>query len=574
MQKEQSNLHLASRDPFKKFTLTIDGIAGLNTTEPPNQIQDNDMVSIVNLLPLSANLIRKITGYEVIVSGLPADIIKEINTEINGAMVDLLILKNGEAGTVTNGVYATIAPAGTFSNKATDVDINIWNTKWLLIIDNNTGLFSYQPNYNPTILTWTAATAYDVGDIISNTSTTTVYTCITAGTTGSTAPISTIVGDVTIDGTVDWVTITLVNGFMHVAETIKGFSIGVWEGRVFGGSNETINYSAPGSFIDFTSKNGGGFFTVAISSLKQSIYKILPYMDSLYMIGDHAIVAFTGTTISNDPNNWYMTVLFNNMGTFYPNSVVNFNNVIYLRNEYGLWTIESTQSKKFSYKIDLSDYTISDYPASITTINNLNFYLMPVKGLSPVTDTTINFILAYCIDLGRFYTIDIGQNIMGTYQTYSITDHSLHAFGNKSLFKMFAGTNAMYSGFTTKNFDFGYPFMYKVFRYLIINFISISGKTTFKVQCIAQKHNQQNKDLNHASAYVGLWNQFGSYMSWAINSIFVSNKSKFTGRKADSLIFNIVTGGTECRFEISETSDAIYEISNMFAEGTLGRSLV
>ena len=58
-QPQQKGPVFRKKDPYHRWELPIDGIAGINTTLPPNQIQDNEVVSIVNYLPITKNTVRK-----------------------------------------------------------------------------------------------------------------------------------------------------------------------------------------------------------------------------------------------------------------------------------------------------------------------------------------------------------------------------------------------------------------------------------------------------------------------------------------------------------------------------------
>jgi hypothetical protein len=253
-----------------------------------------------------------------LVATLPYNPIVMINDVLNGSLVMFVILADGSAGTISGGTYSQVAPANTFSTVASYIQITNWQNQVFLIIDNIKGYFSYSPSSG----------------------------------------------------------LTLINS------GIKGNTIIVYQGRVFIGGGRNIQYSAPTSYTDFTTTNGGGTFMISSPNLKQQIIKLIAYMNNIYVVGDHAVIAITGTTINNDPSLWYIQEIFNTTGSIYPNSVINFNNTIYLVNEYGIYQIVSSQSQKIDYMVDITKFSWTSGQADLAQINNLNFYLLPIQKYS------------------------------------------------------------------------------------------------------------------------------------------------------------------------------------------------
>ncbi|MEM0173540.1 MAG: hypothetical protein QXI16_03425, partial [Sulfolobaceae archaeon] len=464
--QKTSSLVFNKKDAFKSFDFKVYGNIGINQTATPEEVDDAEALQIFNMLPIGNTLIRKINGFTQIAQpSTTLNILKLANDTINNVNVMLVILADGSAGTISNGTYTQFAPPATFSTDQTLIDITTWQGQYYIIVDANKGLFAYQPNWTFTPKTYSQNTLYNVGDVIqqgstyyycitSGTSNQTTYPtwaastayaigatvvpttangyyykCTTAGTSGSTQPTWTTtvggtvtdgtvvwtcyaitttnwnstIGSITVDGTVVWQAVSLTNGLLTISPSLTGSCVAVWNGRLFIANGRIINYSAAGSFIDFTANDNGGYFTVTNTNLKTKVEKMIGYIDSLYIIGDHAIISMTGTTTSNDPNTWYQTELFNSIGVIYPNSVCNYNNTLYVANEYGIFMISSTQAQKIDYKIDLTLVSFNKGTGVIAQINNLMYYLLPVNTYSPIQNKQANVILAYCIDLAQVF---------------------------------------------------------------------------------------------------------------------------------------------------------------------------
>jgi hypothetical protein len=582
-QPKTSSFSLVKKDPMRGFSLTIQGYTGIINTQPPNLIPDNATQSVYNYLPIGNGILRKVVSPSLVVT-LPNQPIKFISDILLGNLVTYIILADGSAGLISNGSYTQTQPAGTFSTNASQIDISNWENQFFIIADANKGLFAFQPNYSPSVGSWSASTAYVVGQIISVSGNT--YWCITAGTSGSSQPsFNTTIAATTTDNTVVWQRFSYSNGLLTLQPNIPGSTLLIYQGRVMVGNGRLLTYSAPLSFIDFTVTNGGGSFTIVSPNLKSQIVRLLSYMNNIYVVGDHAVIVITGTTITNDPSQWYIMELFNTTGSIYPNSVINYNNTIYLTNEYGIYTINSSQSQKVDYPIDTTRFSWTQGQATICLINNLLFYLLPINQYSPLFTTTYNMILAYCLDLQQFFFLDFGFNVQGLYATRSIPNHNTYILSNNAVYQLNSAYNsslpALPSQITSKVFDFNYSFIYKIFNYLSFNINPIGGtpNMTLNTYCgtLTQTNIQdsfqnisQTNVVNSAEVFIGNLNN-----SYYIQTSKLSNlKIQFAFSKVYSYvpIFRLKVGGTTFAYEIVDNSNAQYDILQTFIKGNLGRS--
>lgn len=584
MQKGVSSTQVNKKDIMRGINIAIQGYSGIINTQPPDLIPDNAVTSIANFLPIGNGTVRKIQA-PALYASLSVQPIKLINDVINGSLVMFIINSDGSAGTVSSaGVYAQVASAGTFSGISSNIQIANWQNKYFLIIDSVKGYFAYSP-VDPTTVSWSANTAYAVGQITVQGNY--YYYCITAGTSGSSAPAwNTTVGGTTKDNTVVWVTFIYSNGFWILQPGITGNTIVVFQGRVMIAGNRNIQYSAPLSFIDFTIANGAGTFSISTPDLKQNIQQLIAYMNNLYVVGDHSVTAITGAVISNDPSTWYIQEIFNNTGTIYDNSIINFNNVIYLVNEYGIWQISSSQSQKIDYSIDTTKFSFFNGTSAIAMINNLNFYLTPIQF--PVTPAYQNIngkgLLAYCIDLQQYFYIDLNINIYGVYSTISISDHSVYLISDNSIYKLGAGNSNLTATITTKVFDFGNNFFFKIFRRVGFNINVISGVPNFSLATTITNSSgtigtQPALPISTITVVTGTYplsipNISSPVYFYIPNIPNVPLGLSFVRAQVYMPLFYVNQGGVSISLNVSETSNSIFDIVQTYIVGNLGRSLI
>ena len=495
-----------------------------------------------------------------------------------------------------NHIYTQVSAAATFSGVAGNMDYVSWLNSAFIIVDIN-NLFMFDgtnlkviPSGIQTANVGAGGTGYAVNDIFNITN---PSSGINAGTTATGTVTAVSSGVVTgISVTLGGSLYTVASGVTTTATTGSGSgltinitslttltgnkTIAVWQGRVFVAQGRTFTYSIAGSGSDFSS-TGSGYAQISSSDMKQEIVKIVPYMDSIYLVCDHSIWSLTGTTISNDPNNWYTLEVFNSLGALNKFSVINYNNTIYLKNEYGLWLISSTQSEKLDYKLDSTQLDFPNIPSAIAQINNLNFYLLPITGFSPITGTITNIILAYCIDLGQFY---FGFSVDGIFTTLSETDHNIYAWDGINIYTLFTGTSNVSVYMQSKYFDFDFDFILKTIRKAGVSAGLRTGTAQLEFQGIAQSIGgssnkvteiQQLRAVNYFA-----WTSSGyPTVPWSWTNQY--NTAFYFGSQAESVvlaIFAVNVGGILVSFIISETSNAIYDFVGIFLKGQIGKALM
>ncbi|HED38149.1 MAG TPA: hypothetical protein ENI76_07890 [Ignavibacteria bacterium] len=273
--------------------------------------------------------------------------------------------------------------------------------------------------------------------------------------------------------------------------------------------------------------------------------------------------------------------IFNSLGASNKFSVINYNNTIYLKNEYGMWLISSTQSEKLDYKLNSIGLTYPNLPATICQINNLNFYLQIINGFSVIKGEYTNMILAYCIDLGQFYYLDFGFNIQGVYATVSETDHSIYAWDDTgNLYKLFEGTDTVSIYLHSKYFDFDFDFVDKTIEKCAISLVMRSGAAQLEVSGRTLSLNGFD-EVNRPAQTVSSGGSFTLFSpTYPTAPIAFTNSYGVAIALANPLVtigaglYYICIGGTLLSLIIQDTSASVYDISSIFLRGQIGRELI
>ena len=359
---------------YRNFQYTIPALAGINETLSPFSLRDEELVTCVNFLPTSFGNLKKITA-PLKVFSTQHPIIKMVTHPLNGQYYCLIFLADGSLWMSTNQDNTSFiqkAGAGTFSTDPALIDFCVWQNQRIYIVDKQKGYFRFQ------------------------------------------------------------------NGQLtQVTSALKGNTILVWQGRVFIGNESIVQYSVALEPENFTG-SGSGYFDLVQSfpALKLRVKKLLNYIDNLLILGDNAILILTGTTISNDPSQWYLTQVSDAIGVRSNNLVCFYNNEFWLQNEKGIYKGVPTSLDKFDYKIDTSKLTFLNRQTGICQINNLIFYPILVRKISPIDKQERDIILFWAEHLNEFYYVDLGFNVWGIYwSNIEGYENQIYVLGQDGLYK-------------------------------------------------------------------------------------------------------------------------------------------
>jgi len=435
--------------------------------------------------------------------------IKIITHPLNGQYQGLVAFNDGSVAKWDGATLTQIANAGTLSTNPALFDWCVWQNQKIYIVDYNTGYFKW-------------------------------------------------------DG----------SRFSQVSANIKGTCITVWQGRIFIGKDSQVTYSVALRPEDFVS-SGSGYFDLAQSfpALKLKVKKIVPYVDSLLIYGDSAIMALTGSTISNDPSTWYLTQVTDTIGIGNANNCVPFGNEVWLQNEKGLFRTTISAQSKFDYKVDVKNkIQILNYQSCIANINNLQHYLLPARIESPFRGVSQN-ILAFCIDTGEFFFLDIGRDVYGLYWSYvEGIENRIYALCNDGIYALFEGDELISGYLRSKKFDFGKPSLEKNFWIVMLPVYFGEGETKFQLKVITDKGKKMASQvlLDYIKIlFINQRNETIVFTQGNLRIIFYLDPPDVLR----TLIFLLGQNGVWGEFVLQETSNASYELTSMHIRVQLGRDV-
>jgi len=156
----------------------------------------------------------------------------------------------------------------------------------------------------------------------------------------------------------------------------------------------------------FDTSQGGGAITLTVSIFAQ-ILALVPKEDSIYVFTDRSIIALIGTTISNDPTQWYITEIVKDVGiTGIRKYVVN-EHTVYFHTPFGLYEITATSPQKI-------DDAITDKTGSIFGICYFSYKQIPYIAITATSaiDATKKAIYCYNLLTKRWFALNIEGTIM------------------------------------------------------------------------------------------------------------------------------------------------------------------
>lgn len=221
-------------------------------------------------------------------------------------------------------------------------------------------------------------------------------------TSGSIASVTVNSGGVYGSNTPPTVTVTDAAINAAATATLMPFAIqGTWaetyQGHVWVGNGAVVYFSAPGSYVDFSTSNGGGNFTSADSFLKVNYVQGINANGFLWLIGDSSVNYISGVQTSGSP----ITTTFSNqnadpeVGSPYPASVETFGRDVLMANAYGVHVINGSNVVKISEPLDGVWNTVASFgslqlSSSKAQIFGKKVWMVLNRIVDPIAGTTLN----------------------------------------------------------------------------------------------------------------------------------------------------------------------------------------
>lgn len=220
----------------------------------------------------------------------------------------------------------------------------------------------------------TAFTIYSPGDYTAMPSNPVSVT----GGTGSSATFTCYFGVVTVAVTsggtyVTAPTITLTgaggNGYSLTpnlsAAPSSGTSIASFSGRVWISSGRTISYSAPASYLDFSTADAGGNTIISDETLTSNINQLLAANNFLYFFGDDSINVIADVTVSSGSTVFSNTNISASLGSNLTYAINPYYRAIWFANKSGIYGLYGATPRKASENLD-GIFSLIDFTKPVT----------------------------------------------------------------------------------------------------------------------------------------------------------------------------------------------------------------
>jgi hypothetical protein len=345
-QGEQSSQYLPAGPPDP---LIFEAFEGMNTATLRPGVDDKQAYWLDSFMPLGPRRnLRTMYGKGPTIAVAPESsyVCFDI-ANIRSTPISIMTLADGSLYQVNlnTGAQTLMAPAGTMLNPTREgVGVTQWGSQYVLIVGAQTNGY----------FIWDGANFYSPGQ---------------------TAP----------------------GGIGTMPLGIGGSCIETYAGRVWIGNGPIIFFSAPGSFIDFSSANGGGNFTSVDSFLKQRFVALKQNNGFLYLVADSSINYISGVQTSGSPP---VTTFTNQnadpeVGSPYQGSIMVFNRNILLANAFGAHVAYGGAVTKISEALDGVFNTITDFggvplSAAKAILFGKKCWVLLVRIIDPILNVPVN----------------------------------------------------------------------------------------------------------------------------------------------------------------------------------------
>ncbi len=466
-QPEQPNPYIP---PGPIQPLIFEEFQGINTSTTRPGVDDKKAYWLDGFMPIGARFLRTMYDIGAAIHTDPTTPIAFFGFGNIGATPYCIVVHaDGSVHAINTNTLAvtTLGAAGTLSNPSiSTVGITQWGSQYIIIVAaQSNGYFL-----------WDGISFYKAGALGP------LVTITNGGSGYTSAPTMSVSGgsgggatfNVTVSGgIVTGITVTNPGSGWLAGETvtasfsggggasaaatvelmpfaISGTTAEIYAGRVWLANGAVITFSAPGSYVDFSSASGGGNFTSSDSFLRVRFTRLMQTNGFMYLIADSSVNYISTVTTSGVPP---ITTFTNQnvdpeVGSPWPATAQVFGRNLVFANAFGAHISYGAAVTKISVELDGVYNTVPAFgnfiPSSAKAIifgKKVWMFLLPI--IDPVTGQQVNKLFLWN---GKIWWAS-DQSVNLTYIQHQEIDSVLTAYGTDgtSIYPLF---NTPSSNFT------------------------------------------------------------------------------------------------------------------------------
>lgn len=180
------------------------------------------------------------------------------------------------------------------------------------------------------------------------------------------------------------------NAWTVISNTRTGSHIAVFEGRVWIGTNRTIQFTAPNTYDNFAAGDGAGSTIITDEAFDGNITALVSALEQLWVLGQSAIEAIANVTSTGSPptvtTTFSVTNIVGGIGTNAPHTVEAYFRALVFLAPFGVYALSGVTPQKLSDKLDrlFPQLTMDDrISAAIAVIESLPCLLFLVTYTGP-----------------------------------------------------------------------------------------------------------------------------------------------------------------------------------------------
>lgn len=476
MVDEPFRVQQRQRDPSTPYTpsgppepLLFDQFMGINTSTTRAGVDDKQAYWLDGFMPIGPRFLRTLYDVGTPIHTETTEQVAFFNFGNIGATPYCIVVHTDgaiHAVNTTTLVSTQIAPAGTIQSPARlSVGITQWGSQYIIIVANQTNgyflwdgtIFTTAGGITPVVTITAGGSGYTSAPTVSvsggSGSGITFQATVSGGVvtkikvltpgTGYAASDTLTVGFSGGGGSGATATVTL------MPFGISGTSAEIYVGRVWVSNVATISFTAPGSFSDFSTANGGGNFTSSDSFLRVSFTQLIQTNGFLYLIADSSINYISGVQTSGTPP----VTTFTNQnadpetGTPWAGTIDVFGRNIVFANAFGAHISYGAAVTKISEALDGVYNTVPNFgnftpSAAKAIIFGKKVWILLLPIIDPVTGQQVNKMFMW--DGKKWWASQQGVGII--YIQHQEINSVLTAYGTDG--------NSIYPLFTTPSANF------------------------------------------------------------------------------------------------------------------------